>query len=62
MDDVVLVSDAFFPFADSVDRIAHAKIKWVLQPGGSTKDAEVIEAAKRHEVNMTFSHQRHFRH
>lgn len=62
MDQVVLVSDAFFPFADSIEKIAAAQIKWVLQPGGSTKDQEVIDSAKLHHVNMTFSHQRHFRH
>ena len=59
---VVLVSDAFFPFADSIDIIARENIKWILQPGGSTRDAEVIQAATQNKINMVFSRQRHFRH
>lgn len=61
-DDVVLISDAFFPFADSIEVIAAEKIKWILQPGGSTRDAEVIAAAEQTSINMTFTNQRHFRH
>lgn len=60
--EVVLVSDAFFPFADSIKLIAEHKIKWILQPGGSTRDSEVIQAAKDFHVNMVLTHQRHFRH
>lgn len=62
IEDVVLISDAFFPFADSIEIISKAGIQWVVQPGGSTKDNEVIEAAKNHKINMIFTHQRHFRH
>lgn len=62
MENVVLISDAFFPFADSIEKIAEAGIKWILQPGGSTRDQEVIDSAKNNNINMTFSHQRHFRH
>ncbi|MFZ3230518.1 MAG: bifunctional phosphoribosylaminoimidazolecarboxamide formyltransferase/IMP cyclohydrolase [Pseudobdellovibrio sp.] len=59
---VVIISDAFFPFADSIEIIAKENIKWILQPGGSVKDAEVIAAAAKNNINMTFSKQRHFRH
>lgn len=60
--EVVLISDAFFPFPDSIEKLAAANIKWVLQPGGSTKDQDVIASAKNLNINMTFSNQRHFRH
>ena len=60
--EVVLISDAFFPFVDSIKIIAEQNIKWILQPGGSNRDPEVIQAAKDHQVNMVLSHQRHFRH
>lgn len=59
---VVLASDAFFPFADSIKLISEAGIKWVVQPGGSIKDEEVIKAAKDLGVNMVFTGQRHFLH
>jgi len=58
----VLASDAFFPFPDSIERIAAAGIRWVIQPGGSVKDAEVIAAAEKLKVNMVLTGQRHFRH
>jgi phosphoribosylaminoimidazolecarboxamide formyltransferase/IMP cyclohydrolase len=57
-----LASDAFFPFRDSIDEIAAAGIRTVIQPGGSVRDAEVIEAAKEHGVTMLFTGERHFRH
>ena len=60
--DLVLASDAFFPFPDSIERIADAGIKWVIQPGGSIKDEEVIKTAKSRGVNMVFTGVRHFRH
>ena len=62
LNEVILISDAFFPFADSIELIAKEKIKWVFQPGGSIKDNEVIAAAKSFEMSMTLSAQRHFRH
>lgn len=58
----VLASDAFFPFPDSIEKIAAAGIKWVLQPGGSVKDQDVFEAARRLGVQMVITGQRHFRH
>lgn len=59
---VVLASDAFFPFPDSVEVIAEAGIKWVIQPGGSIRDEAVISRAKELGVNMVLTHIRHFRH
>lgn len=59
---VCLISDAFFPFADSIEAAAREGIRWILQPGGSVKDEEVIAAAKRLGVNMVFTGERHFRH
>jgi phosphoribosylaminoimidazolecarboxamide formyltransferase/IMP cyclohydrolase len=58
----VLASDAFFPFADSVEIAAQNGIHWIIQPGGSIKDEQVIEAAKKLGVNMVFTGVRHFRH
>ncbi len=62
MNEVVLVSDAFFPFPDSVDLISKAEIQWVVQPGGSNKDQSVFDAAKKNNINMVVTHTRHFRH
>lgn len=59
---VSLISDAFFPFPDSVEKAAQAGIRWILQPGGSVKDEEVKAAAKSLSVNMVLTGQRHFRH
>ncbi|MCK6597044.1 MAG: bifunctional phosphoribosylaminoimidazolecarboxamide formyltransferase/IMP cyclohydrolase [Bdellovibrionaceae bacterium] len=58
----ILISDAFFPFKDSIEMIAKHNIKWVFQPGGSIKDPEVVEAAKNLDVQLIFSGKRHFRH
>lgn len=60
--DVVLASDAFFPFPDSIDEIARAGIQWVIQPGGSMRDAEVFARAKESGLNMVITGQRHFLH
>lgn len=57
-----LASDAFFPFRDNIDEAAKAGIKAVIQPGGSVKDAEVIQAADEHGIAMVFTGVRHFRH
>lgn len=57
-----LASDAFFPFADSVETAAAAGVSILVQPGGSKKDAEVIEAADRLGVALVFTGVRHFRH
>src|SRR5918997_3722390 len=58
----VAASDAFFPFADGVEALAEAGVKAVIQPGGSRRDEEVIEAANRHGVAMVFTGRRHFNH
>jgi phosphoribosylaminoimidazolecarboxamide formyltransferase/IMP cyclohydrolase len=58
----VMASDAFFPFADGVEVAAAAGITAVIQPGGSIRDSEVIEAANRANVAMVFTGVRHFRH
>ncbi|MFA5074111.1 MAG: bifunctional phosphoribosylaminoimidazolecarboxamide formyltransferase/IMP cyclohydrolase [Nitrospirota bacterium] len=58
----VLASDAFFPFRDGLDEAAKAGITAVIQPGGSIRDQEVIEAANEHNLAMVFTAMRHFRH
>ena len=60
--EVVAVSDAFFPFSDSVEQFQQAGIRWIFQPGGSVKDHEVIDYVQKHQMNMVLSGQRHFRH
>jgi len=60
--DSVLASDAFFPFRDGVDAAAAAGVKAVIQPGGSKRDDEVIEAANEHGIAMVFTGRRLFRH
>ncbi len=60
--DAVLASDGFFPFADSVALIAEAGITAVIQPGGSKRDEEVTEAARRHGIAMAFTGYRCFWH
>ena len=61
-DGAVLFSDAFFPFRDSIDRIAQAGIKSIVQPGGSVKDREVIDACDEFGIAMLFTGSRCFRH
>jgi phosphoribosylaminoimidazolecarboxamide formyltransferase/IMP cyclohydrolase len=62
LDGAVLASDAFFPFADNVEEIAKAGIKAIIQPGGSVRDQESIEAADKYGLTMVFTGVRHFRH
>ncbi len=62
LENSVLASDAFFPFRDNVDEAAKFGIAAIIQPGGSVKDAEVIEAANEHELAMVFTGARHFKH
>lgn len=57
-----LASDAFFPFRDVVDLAAEYKIRAIIQPGGSLRDDESIEAANEHGIPMIFTGRRHFRH
>jgi phosphoribosylaminoimidazolecarboxamide formyltransferase/IMP cyclohydrolase len=62
MSGVVLGSDAFFPFRDSIDRAAVSGVQYVLQPGGSTRDDEVIHACDEYGMVMVFSGVRLFHH
>ncbi len=58
----VMASDAFFPFRDSVDEAAKSGVSAIIQPGGSIRDEEVIQAANEHMVAMVFTGIRHFKH
>ena len=58
----VMASDAFFPFRDGIDNAAKVGIKAVIQPGGSMRDQEVIDAANEHGIAMVFTGMRHFKH
>lgn len=58
----VMASDAFFPFRDGLDEAASRGIRAVIQPGGSVRDEEVIQAADEHEIAMVFTGIRHFKH
>jgi phosphoribosylaminoimidazolecarboxamide formyltransferase/IMP cyclohydrolase len=58
----VMASDAFFPFRDGIDNAAAVGISCIIQPGGSMRDQEVIEAANEHGMAMVFTGMRHFRH
>jgi phosphoribosylaminoimidazolecarboxamide formyltransferase/IMP cyclohydrolase len=57
-----VASDAFFPFRDGLDEVAKAGAIAVIQPGGSIKDDEVIDAADEHGITMVFTGVRHFKH
>ena len=58
----VVASDAFFPFRDGIDAAAEAGARAIVQPGGSMRDVEVIEAANKHAMAMVLTGQRLFRH
>lgn len=58
----VLASDAFFPFRDTIDAAAAAGITAVIQPGGSVRDQESIDACNEHGIAMVFTGVRHFKH
>jgi phosphoribosylaminoimidazolecarboxamide formyltransferase/IMP cyclohydrolase len=57
-----MASDAFFPFRDAVDAAAEAGVRAIVEPGGSIRDEEVIQAADEHDIAMVFTGMRHFRH
>ncbi len=59
---IVMASDAFFPFRDGIDTAAKGGVTAVIQPGGSKRDQEVIEACNENDIAMVFTHMRHFRH
>jgi len=58
----VLASDAFFPFRDSIELAAKAGVKAIIQPGGSIRDKEVIDACNEYGIAMVFTGMRHFKH
>jgi phosphoribosylaminoimidazolecarboxamide formyltransferase/IMP cyclohydrolase len=58
----VMASDAFFPFPDNIEAANSFGIKYIMQPGGSKKDIEVIEACNTFGIAMVFTGTRHFRH
>ena len=58
----VMASDGFFPFADNIEYAHQSGIKKIIQPGGSKKDAEVIETCNRYGISMVFTGMRHFLH
>ena len=60
--ELVLASDAFFPFRDVVDFCAQEGIKAIIQPGGSMRDNDSVEAANEHQIPMLFTGMRHFLH
>ena len=60
--DSIMASDAFFPFRDAIDLAAKARVKAIVQPGGSIRDKEVIQAANEHGIIMVFTGQRCFLH
>lgn len=59
---LVMASDGFFPFGDSVESAAQYGIAAIVQPGGSVRDSESIEAANQHRIPMLFTGMRHFKH
>ncbi|MDR1760047.1 MAG: IMP cyclohydrolase [Fibrobacter sp.] len=60
--EVVMGSDAFFPFADNIEASAQAGVRYIVQPGGSVHDQDVIDACNKLGVAMVFTGMRHFRH
>ena len=58
----IAASDAFFPFADGVKTLIRAGVKIIVQPGGSIRDQEVIDAANKAKIKMLFTNVRHFNH
>ncbi len=58
----VLGSDGYIPFQDSIDRAVHSGVRWVVQPGGSNRDAEVIATCDEYDVAMAFTGIRLFHH
>ncbi len=62
IEDAVLISDAFFPFRDSIEVANEYNIKNIVEPGGSIRDDEVIEACNEFDIAMIFTGRRHFKH
>ena len=62
MEESVLISDAFFPFRDSIEEANKYGIKYIVEPGGSIRDDEVIKACDEFGIAMVFTGKRHFKH
>ena len=62
MDDLALGSDAFFPFSDNIERAKKSGVKYIVQPGGSVRDQEVIDCCNKHGIAMAFNGVRLFHH
>ena len=59
---VSLASDGFFPFRDNIDRAAKSGVSYVAEPGGSSRDEDIISAADEHGMTLAFTHSRLFHH
>ena len=57
-----MASDAFFPFPDGIELAAKYGVTAVIQPGGSIRDNQVVEAVNHHNMTMVFTGKRHFKH
>ena len=55
MTDVTLGSDAFFPFSDNIERAYKSGVKYIAQPGGSVRDADVIDTCNKYNIAMAFT-------
>ncbi len=62
MEDSVVISDAFFPFRDSIEAASEYGVKYIVEPGGSIRDKEVIDACNEFGIAMVFTGRRHFKH
>ncbi|MDX9702970.1 MAG: bifunctional phosphoribosylaminoimidazolecarboxamide formyltransferase/IMP cyclohydrolase [Candidatus Auribacterota bacterium] len=62
LEDIVMASDAFFPFRDNIDEAAKYGVKAIIQPGGSIRDQEVIDACNEYGIAMVVTGVRHFKH
>ena len=62
LEESVLISDAFFPFRDSIEAANEYGVKYIVEPGGSIRDQEVIEACNEFGIAMVFTGRRHFKH
>ena len=62
LSECVLASDAFFPFPDSITCSAKAGIRYIISPGGSIRDREIIAEANKRGVSLVFTGMRHFNH
>jgi phosphoribosylaminoimidazolecarboxamide formyltransferase/IMP cyclohydrolase len=62
LEESVLISDAFFPFRDSIEAANEYGVKFIVEPGGSIRDQEVIDACNEFGIAMVFTGRRHFKH